>query len=187
LRPVTFAYNATNEPNLGLIAEDVQAIEPRLVAFDPSSGLAQSVKYDELAAVLAAVVKDHQQRFDQLTADQPAPWFVAAVGKAIALPTNLTAQHISVVTDIDAQGTVHGHTASASDQLCIDDVCMTKDDLRAFLASRAASSSTPGQGSSATSTASTTPALSAAGQADTEPPTLTIQGNNPATVTVGDE
>jgi surface protein with Ig-like domain len=73
----------------------------------------------------------------------------------------------------------HGLSLWWHDRLCLDDVCLTKDDLRAFLESRAASSTTPGQGSPATSTASSTPT-------DTEPPTLTIQGDNPATITVGD-
>src|SRR3954447_1147441 len=97
----------------------------------------------------------------------------AAVGGAVS---DLAAGQVHASTDINSDATVR-----AGNQLCIDDVCVTKDDLRAFLESRAASSSTPGQGSpAATSTASSTPA-------DIEPPTLTIQGNNPATVTVGDE
>lgn len=63
LTPISYhSKAAADDPSLlwyGLIAEDVAAIEPRLVAYDPQ-GLPDGVQYDRVGVLLLSVVK-HQQ------------------------------------------------------------------------------------------------------------------------------
>lgn len=56
LRPASYEYKGTTEPRLGLIAEDVELVESRLVARN-ASGTPQSVRYEELTSVLAGAVQ----------------------------------------------------------------------------------------------------------------------------------
>lgn len=59
LRPVTFDWRATRETDLGLIAEEVDKVEPLLVTRD-KSGAIQGVKYDQLSVVLINAIKEQQ-------------------------------------------------------------------------------------------------------------------------------
>jgi hypothetical protein len=63
LRPVSFLWNESGEPDLGLVAEEVAEIEPRLVTLD-ADGRIQGVKYRNLAAVLVAALQE--QRADHV-------------------------------------------------------------------------------------------------------------------------
>lgn len=61
LRPVSYEYNAdlaiTGE-QIGLLAEDVAAIDDRLVSHDPADGSVRAVRYQQLTAVLAGAIKE---------------------------------------------------------------------------------------------------------------------------------
>lgn len=59
LRPVSYLYNGTNAPHYGLIAEEVQKINPRLVAVDENN-LPSAVKLLDLIAVLIKGVQQQQ-------------------------------------------------------------------------------------------------------------------------------
>ena len=67
-----------------------------------------------------------------------------------------------------------------ANELCMDDLCISKDQFRALLQSAgitgATQNSTPV--TTGTSTEPTTPQ-------DTTPPTITLNGNNPANITIG--
>ena len=52
------------ENDLGLVAEDVALIEPRLVTHN-SNGEIEGVKYDQLAVVLINAVKEQQAMIEQ--------------------------------------------------------------------------------------------------------------------------
>ena len=74
LRPVTFNWKRDGEPDIGLIAEEVAEVEPRLATFNKRTGLATGVKYDQLNVVLINAVHEQQQIIDfqqrQLTNQQ---------------------------------------------------------------------------------------------------------------------
>ena len=58
LRGVTYDWKATGEHDLGMIAEEVGAVLPELVAFEENGVDAQSVDYARLSAVLVEAVKE---------------------------------------------------------------------------------------------------------------------------------
>jgi hypothetical protein len=64
LRPVAFRWKAGGRRDLGLIAEEVVAVEPLLVTFD-SNGEIDGVKYDRLSAVLINAMKEQQAEIER--------------------------------------------------------------------------------------------------------------------------
>ncbi len=64
LRPVTFNWKATNEPDLGFVAEEVAAVEPLLIIRNPQ-GEVEGVKYDRIAVLLVNAVKEQQAVINQ--------------------------------------------------------------------------------------------------------------------------
>jgi hypothetical protein len=61
LNPVSFIYNqdASSTQQVGFIAEEVNKIDPRLVAYD-KNGLPFTVKYEQLTSVLAKAIQEQQ-------------------------------------------------------------------------------------------------------------------------------
>ena len=70
LRPVTFRYKGhTGEPTqFGLIAEEVEKVLPELV-FHSSSGLPETVLYQELPAMLLNEIQKQQRTIEQQRQD----------------------------------------------------------------------------------------------------------------------
>jgi hypothetical protein len=68
LRPVTFNWKNTGERDLGLIAEEVAAIEPLLVTRN-EKGEIEGVKYDQLNVVLINALKQQQEQIKQQQAE----------------------------------------------------------------------------------------------------------------------
>ncbi len=64
LRPVTFDWKTTNEHDLGLIAEEVAAVEPLLVTHN-ATGEIEGVKYNQLSVVLINAVREQQEQLGQ--------------------------------------------------------------------------------------------------------------------------
>jgi hypothetical protein len=74
---------------------------------------------------------------------------------------------------------------TAKQKLCVGATCVTEAQLQALLAGAAASTGT-GSGSGSTGdTGTSTPNTGTAPTGDTEAPTITVSGNNPATIDVG--
>jgi hypothetical protein len=63
LQPVTFDWNERNEEDLGLIAEEVAAIEPLLVTYN-DKGAIEGVKYKQLSVVLVNAIKEQQEQIE---------------------------------------------------------------------------------------------------------------------------
>ena len=61
LRPVTFDWITTRERDLGLIAEEVEKVEPLLVTRD-KTGQIQGVKYDQLNVLLINAINEQQSQ-----------------------------------------------------------------------------------------------------------------------------
>lgn len=74
LRPVTFRYKpevAHGDPGLsaiqpGFIAEELNAVDPRLVAFDADGSTPRSARYEEMVAVLTAAIQSQQAEIENL-------------------------------------------------------------------------------------------------------------------------
>jgi hypothetical protein len=63
LRPVTFDWKESGDPDLGLIAEEVERVDPSLVLF--KDGRVQGVKYDRIPAVLINAIKEQQAQIER--------------------------------------------------------------------------------------------------------------------------
>ncbi len=64
LQPVSFTWKEDHHPDIGLIAEDVAAVEPRL-AFRSPKGVVEGVNYSQLTATLVNAVKEQQQQLER--------------------------------------------------------------------------------------------------------------------------
>ncbi len=63
LRPVTFNWKASGRPDLGLIAEEVERVEPLLVTRN-SKGEIEGVKYSQLSAVFINAFKEQHAQIE---------------------------------------------------------------------------------------------------------------------------
>lgn len=68
LRPVTFNWKEGGMRDLGLVAEEVEAIDPLLVTYN-YDGLVEGVKYDRIGVVLINVVKEQQAQIESQSAE----------------------------------------------------------------------------------------------------------------------
>lgn len=62
LRAVTFRWKDTGQSDIGLIAEEVAKVEPRLATYD-EAGQVKGVRYRQLAVVLLAALQEHSAAF----------------------------------------------------------------------------------------------------------------------------
>ena len=65
LRPVTYNWKNSGQADLGLVAEEVNAVAP-LLTFNNKDGQIEGVKYDRLTAVLAKGMQEQQLQVDDL-------------------------------------------------------------------------------------------------------------------------
>jgi len=68
LRPVSFVYNETGEANVGLIAEEVEQVDKKLVSY-MDDGTIYGVKYENLTAYLAKAIQELSSEFDNFKAN----------------------------------------------------------------------------------------------------------------------
>jgi hypothetical protein len=69
LRPVKFNWNASEENDLGFIAEEVAAINPLLAVYS-ETGKLQGVKYPQLTSLLTSAIQEQQAQIGGLTENQ---------------------------------------------------------------------------------------------------------------------
>jgi hypothetical protein len=62
LRPVSFETNDENQARVGFIAEEVNALDPRLVFYEDDGITPRGVRYEEMTAVLAKSVQELDAR-----------------------------------------------------------------------------------------------------------------------------
>ena len=65
LRPVAYEWRQTHEADIGFVAEEIAAIDPRLVTRN-AAGEVEGVKYERLTAVLAVALKDLDARLEAI-------------------------------------------------------------------------------------------------------------------------
>lgn len=74
MQPVSFRYKpelkelAALGPQVGFIAEDMAKIDPRLIAYDPKTGLPRSIQYDRVSVILTLAVQQEQREIEELFA-----------------------------------------------------------------------------------------------------------------------
>lgn len=116
LRPVSFRYNVNNEAHLGLIAEEVELIDERLVFYQESTGNIQGVRYQSIIPILIKAVQELDAKIELLLAN--------------------AADGVSNFFEIIAE-------RMTTKELCLEDVCITKTELQQLLDSAQVDSYTP--------------------------------------------
>jgi PBP1b-binding outer membrane lipoprotein LpoB len=91
LRPVSFNWRAGNQPDLGLVAEEVAGVEP-LLTITNDKGEIEGVKYDRVGVVLVNAVQEQQRQIEaqQKQIDEQKKLIEAL--KSLACSQNPTAQ-----------------------------------------------------------------------------------------------
>jgi hypothetical protein len=65
LRPVTFRWKDSGQPDIGLVAEEIEKIEPLLVTYN-TAGEVEGVKYDRVNVLLVNAIKQQQKQITLL-------------------------------------------------------------------------------------------------------------------------
>jgi hypothetical protein len=180
LNPVTFNWidpSQGSNTQVGFIAQQVQAIFPELVSTTSATALTPGgtlgLNYIDL---IAPAISSIQALYtDVQSLEQTVAGFA----------DNFVSAHITVTT-LDV-GTVTVNTGLCAKQSDGTAVCITSDQLAALLASQGSGSnqSTSGVQQSPAATSSL-PESVTQNSASTTPPTITINGDNPAYINVGD-
>ncbi len=171
LNPVTFNWidpNQGNGPQVGFIAQDVQKIFPELVSTTSATALTPGgtlgLNYIGLISPIVSAIQALSTEVQNVIAE--------VQGFAQSFTSN---------------------TITANQQICVKNsagtpVCVTGDELAALLAGSSGSGTNQSPSTAQQSPAATTslPESVTQNSASTTPPTLTINGNNPALIHVGD-
>ena len=82
LRPVTFTYRSGGRRAIGLIAEEVDSVDKRLVSYD-KQGRPNAVNYEEVAVIALRMVQQLQKRLDAALTPEAQAAIVVAVQHAV--------------------------------------------------------------------------------------------------------
>jgi hypothetical protein len=130
LKPVSFDWKHDFMPNgthqIGFIAEDVAPIIPEVIGYD-SHGQIMNLDYPKLTAVLAKSIQELNLKVEQIASTSPA----SASGGG-SLFDSLKAIGVSIVDGI-LQAKEFIADKITTKQLCIEDVCVNRDQLKALL------------------------------------------------------
>jgi hypothetical protein len=205
LSAVTYNWNseATGTPtHAGFIAQAVEELLPDLVYTDDygmkSLNYAGFTPY--ITDALQEVALDLQAIASTTASSTPVSQVFAAsfFSNIFARVTTWLADAGNGIADLFAE-TIHAKTIYA-DKLCLGATCVTEEQLKALLSGETAHAAGPATSQSAENTGSAnsesqnsaTASSSTSDQtqvasssADTEAPTISLNGNNPATVNVG--
>ncbi len=127
LRPVHFKYNGTEEDRIGLVAEEVGAVDGRLI-FREEDGAPRGVRYEDLAVVLLGAFKHQQEQITSLIGSG-----VSAVGDTLKATFDTVLAKTIVVDNLHAKKIEADDEVSAGKQICVDGVCLTKEKLETLL------------------------------------------------------
>jgi hypothetical protein len=176
LRPVTFKFKPGFGDNgaatqIGFIAEEAINVDPRLVPVD-KDGLPSGFYYENYTAVLTKAIQELDLNLEGIagataTSTPQSQTFVAQFFKNIFARIGAwLADAGNGLTDVFA-GAFH-----AKQEICVDNQCLNADDVKNLLALVNGMATTTSAGTSSDS------ATSALG--------ITVLGNNPAHIFVGD-
>ncbi len=168
LRPVSYTMIADGSHSIGFIAEEVATVENRLVDYD-QNGQIMGLNYAQFAPILAGAIQELNVKIAPLQSIDPNQ-----TGSLASLILSFL-QNATVTIKDATLGTLH-----INDNVCVDDVCVTKDQFKSLLlqarsSSTASSAGEAGSGPAETGTAPT------GGSADTTTTTDTTSTSDSST------
>ena len=186
LRPVQYVNDEGGDARYGFVAEEVAAVDDKLVEHATADvtlnghlfkkGDVLAVDYERYTGLLTKFVQDTNLKVEDLATTTDATTLDSSsfAGKFFSsLFVQITKWLASAANGI---GSVFAKAFHASEEICVDDQCLTKEDVRSLL-TIAHASSTPQVAGSAEVVATSTPPAEAA--------VISAQGANPATITTG--
>jgi hypothetical protein len=190
LRPVTFKYNqgygdSGKDQQFGLIAEEVQQIDPRLIILD-SGGLPTAVRYDFLPMLLIKAVQEQQLQIDALTGSSTTPngyssGFISSLFERFLEMLSTAAVTIKDLVAESITASVGNFKHVNSDEvnavkICVGQTCVTETQLKLLLQNANVSAVLPDS--------TTTPSLPSASTVVSNPsPTPTPSSTTTSTIT----
>ncbi len=183
LRPVTYRWNGesgAHAAHIGLIAQEVAAVFPEFVTTDTAGRMA--VAYSNFIPVMISAMQEINYKMAMMnTRLTNLEQMVASSTAATATSSGISLAQVGtwLADATNGLGTVFANAFHAKQEICVDDQCLNKDDVRSLLALAHAATTTSSGGDSGGGNATSTPGT------DTSAPVITIVGNNPATVTIG--
>jgi hypothetical protein len=181
LRPVTYRWNKEDNvsvPHTGFIAQEVEAIFPEFVATSANGN--KSVAYTNFVPVMVQAMQALNTKVNAI--DSRLTNLEALVASSTAAETNSGGLLASLYDNVtvwlgNASNTIdaiYAKSFKAKEEICVDDQCLNKDDVRSLLALvRGTATSTPVGGEENGTTT------------DTSSPIITILGDNPASIIMG--
>ncbi|MBI5138251.1 MAG: DUF5011 domain-containing protein [Candidatus Vogelbacteria bacterium] len=169
-RPVTFDLKSDGSRHLGFIAEEVRAIEPRLT-FDGNDGLIRGVRYEEMTALLTKAIQEQQAQIDSIRSG------IGSSNLSIDSKGELVAKTLMVSSTVEFGSASNPIGVTLYDTVTKEAKCLT-------IANSATLVSAGKCGVTNETPPSTT--IEETTVSDTVAPVLTLNGNSPANLTVGD-
>ena len=151
LRPVTFDLNGNNESHYGFIAEEVALVDRKMIFTDKGTTSPRGVRYEELTAVLAKAIQEQQVQIDTLRTQAGL-----SVGATLASAVFEAFQSVGIIISetVARFRDVFVKTLHIEDRLCVDDVCLGKEELKTLLRNAGATTASIPESTSATETSS---------------------------------
>jgi hypothetical protein len=190
MRPVTYVYNgdATNSEHFGFIAEEVNLLEPRLVAKD-TAGAIRSFRYEEMTSVLTKAVQELSLKTEsmntRLTALEATVASSTAATGGVPFSEVLSGlegmgarftQGIAYLKNVFVENLTVGTPEKPKGITLYDDVTGEPYCLKMSNGAMVSAAGLCSLGDTGSGTATTT---------DTVAPVISIIGNNPAEIQVG--
>lgn len=114
LNPVSFEYNETNRQSIGFIAEEVAVLDSRLVFYEADGITPRGVNYESFAPIFTKAIQELYAKIQTIEST------LTDIG-------NYFADKI-----VSIKEAVVG-TLRIGDKVCVDDVCVTKEQFKALL------------------------------------------------------
>lgn len=133
LRPVSFEFNgADGKVRHGFIAEEVELVNPQLVSYD-NEGLVNSVHYLGMIPFLTQAIQELNVNLETI-ASTTATSTPTSQSFAESFFGNIFTRVTQWLADAaNGIGDVFANTFRAKEKICVEDECLTKDDIRALL------------------------------------------------------
>ncbi|MDO8183849.1 MAG: tail fiber domain-containing protein [bacterium] len=152
LRPVAYKQNSDNAAEVGLIAEDVEQVDKRLMFYEADGVTPRGVRYEQLTAVLAKAIQEQQGQIDlvmttlNLTASSTAAgglWTIDDTTGRMRAFSSLDINNLDIANVRSIQSGSGDWSISATgvlvvkevrvDKLCLGNICITETDLKNLL------------------------------------------------------
>jgi hypothetical protein len=145
LKPREFDWvpDKGGEHDLGFVAEEVAAVNPLLARYDNETGALQGVKYERLTSLLTKAIQEMNLNLETVASStasstpQSDAFVERFMSGIFARMTVWLADAGNGIADLFAT-TIHAETVyakniHASETICVDGECLTKDDIRSIL------------------------------------------------------